>query len=255
MIKHSRQVIFWILIFVFLNIIFGWKWKNYLDSFYFTSMLMPIAVVTSYFFNLFLVPKYLQKGRTVQFALYTLYTIIVSLFLSAVITVLAFVFLSDLKWNEMNPIVGDLFQMGIIIYFVAILFSFIHLYQSNIRSTEQISKLEIANRKNLQNTIVVRSNRENITIAIEDILYIESLADYVKIIGPSSTIITKEKISALEKRLPTQFIRCHRSFLINQHKIEAFGYDFVKVKSERLPIGRKYKHEALAKINASPIDL
>jgi two-component system, LytTR family, response regulator len=249
MIKHSHQVLFWILVFIFLNVLFGLKWNNYLDSFYFTSMLMPVAITTSYFFNLFLAPKFLETKKHFWFILYTFYTVVVSIFLSGVIAMFAFVVLTDLNWDRMSPIAGDVLQLGIIIYFVAILFSFIRVYQSNLERAAKIVALEAVNKKNLLKTITVRSNRELVSVLIDEILYVESLADYVKINTASGVTITKEKISGLENILPDWFIRIHRSFLVNSNKVEAFGYDYVKIQSQQLTIGRKYKKEALAKLN------
>ncbi len=161
----------------------------------------------------------------------------------------AFVFLTDFNWNRMSPIAGDVLQLGVIIYFVATLFSFIRVYRSNLEREARIAALEEANQKNLLQTITVRSNREAVSISVDDILYVESLADYVKINIGTGVIITKEKISGLEKMLPEWFIRVHRSYLVNKNKIEAFGHDYVKVQAQQIPIGRKYKKEALEKIN------
>lgn len=252
--KQSHQVLFWIVVFIFLNLLFGWRWKSFIDSFYFTTMLMPIAVATAYFFNHKLVPDYLQKGKRLQFFIYTLYTIITSIFLSAVIGLVAFIFLSDLKWSDMNPIVGDLFQMGIVIYFITILYTFIRIYSAYQESSVQISELENEGRKNLMKTLTVRSNRNSISIALDDIRYIESLSDYVRIHTTLDTIITKEKIGALAEKLPEQFVRIHRSFLINQNKLESYGHDFMQINSEKLPLGRKYKKEALASISVGQIN-
>ncbi|MBO3698598.1 LytTR family DNA-binding domain-containing protein [Roseivirga sp. E12] len=251
MIKTSHQIIFWIVIFGFLNILFGIRWGNYVESFYYSSMLMPVAVGSSYFFNLFLVPKYLSKGKHFQFGLYTVYTIIISAFLTAVISMFSFITLADLQWDQMNPVSADLFQMVVVIYFIAILFSFMHTYKANELNQE---KLDTLKHKNRQEIINIKSNRKSIPVAVNDILYIESLADYVKIHRESDTIITKEKISFLESSLPDWFLRIHRSFLINQHKLEAYGHDFMQVNAEKLPLGRKYKKEALSKIKLTEVN-
>ncbi|OEJ99733.1 LytR/AlgR family response regulator transcription factor [Roseivirga misakiensis] len=248
--KASNQIIFWILIFVFLNLVFGSKWGDYSNSFYYTSMLMPVALATSYFFNLFLVPKYLSKGQHFKFGLYTVYTIIVSVFLSAVVSIISFIILADLNWNDMNPVVADLFQLGIIIYFVAILFSFIHVYSSDKKNRTELHILEADNEKNLQKTISVRSNRKTISINISEIIYIESLADYVKVHTENEVVVTKEKISNLAYTLPNWFVRIHRSFLIDQNRLNSYGHDYVEVNSTKLPLGRKYKKEALSKFQA-----
>lgn len=255
MIRHYRQVIFWVLVFLFLNLLFGLKWSNYLDSFYFTSMLMPVAVATSYFFNLFLVPQFLYPQKYFWFILYTFYTLVVSVFLLGLIAMASFVFLTDFNWNRMSPVAGDVFQLGVIIYFVAILFSLIKVYRLNFEREAKIAALQEANQKNRLQTITLRSNREAVSILIEDILYVESLADYVKIHTISAVVITKEKISALEKTLPEWFIRIHRSYLVNKNKVDAFGYDYVKVQDQQLPIGRKYKKQAMARIGESDLKL
>jgi len=212
-------------------------------------MLLPVAVATSYFFNLFLVPRYLQTRKHFRFILYTFYAIVVSVFLSGLIAMASFVFLTDFNWNRMSPVAGDILQLGVIIYFIAILFSFIRVYRSSLERDSMIADLEEANQKNLLQTLTVRSNREAVSILVDNILYVESLADYVKINTATGVVITKEKISSLENTLPEWFIRIHRSYLINKNRVEAFGYDYVKIQDQQLPVGRKYKKEALERIS------
>ena len=250
MIKHSHQAIFWVLVFGFLNLLFGLKWSDSLDSFYFTTMLMPVSIATSYFFNLFLVPRFLETKKYFWFVLYTFYTVVVSVFLSGVIAMFAFIVLAELNWNRMSPIAGDVLQLGVIIYFVAFLFSFIRVYKSKLEREVKIADLEELNKKNILQTVTVRSNRESVSILVEDILYVESLADYVKINTVAGVTITKEKISGLEKMLPEWFIRIHRSFLVNKKKVEAYGHDYVKIQDQQLPVGRKYKKEALERMRS-----
>lgn len=145
----------------------------------------------------------------------------------------------------MSPVAGDILQLGVIIYFIAIMFSFIRVYRSSLERDTRIAALEEANQKNLLQSITVRSNREAVSILVDDILFVESLADYVKINTGTGVVITKEKISSLEDTLPEWFIRIHRSYLVNKNRVEAFGYDYVKIQDQQLPVGRKYKKEAL----------
>ena len=66
--------------------------------------------------------------------------------------------------------------------------------------------------------LFVRAERKMIKVLLNDILYIEGLSDYVKIITQSKTIVTKQLISALEETLPKEnFIRIHRS--VNQSQM------------------------------------
>ncbi len=95
----------------------------------------------------------------------------------------------------------------------------------------------------------IRSNRQTSKISFEELLYIESLADYIKIHHSSGTPITsKEKISHIEMELPDHFLRIHRSFIVNTTKISSFSREYVVIGEKELPIGRTYKKEVVAKL-------
>lgn len=98
--------------------------------------------------------------------------------------------------------------------------------------------------------ITVRADRKNLKIALDDILYIESLKDYIKIVIPSKNIITKQSISSLEDILPNdKFIRIHRSFIVALNKIESFTSDTIEIAKHELPISRMYRHEVEKVLN------
>lgn len=91
--------------------------------------------------------------------------------------------------------------------------------------------------------LTVRSNRQTIRLAVEDILYIESLSDYVKIYTSDQTIVSKDRISHLTEKLSAYgFIRIHRSFLVAQSKISSYNSELVYIQGKALPISRSYKH-------------
>ena len=95
--------------------------------------------------------------------------------------------------------------------------------------------------------IYVRSDRKIVRVLLGDILFIESLKDYVKIHLKDEIIITKEKISALEAKLPEdRFIRTHRSFLVAARGIKAFTAETIEIKNHEIPIGRTYKNSVLS---------
>lgn len=92
--------------------------------------------------------------------------------------------------------------------------------------------------------ITVRADRKNLKIALDDILYIESLKDYIKVVTATKNIITKQSISSLEEVLPkNNFVRIHRSFIVAINKIESFTTDTIEIAKHELPISRMYRHE------------
>jgi DNA-binding LytR/AlgR family response regulator len=92
--------------------------------------------------------------------------------------------------------------------------------------------------------IHLRADRKIQKIALDDIVYIESLKDYCKIITTSKRIITRQPISSIENSLPAgDFIRIHRSYIVSLNKIESYTNELVEIARQELPIGRMYRYE------------
>ena len=92
--------------------------------------------------------------------------------------------------------------------------------------------------------IHLRADRKVLKVALDDILYIESLKDYCKIITTSRQIITRQAISSIETSLPADgFIRIHRSYIVSLDKVESYTNEAVGIARQELPIGRMYRHD------------
>lgn len=99
--------------------------------------------------------------------------------------------------------------------------------------------------------IFLKADRKMVKVHLKDIIYIESLKDYVRIkTSVGKEVISLQKISYLEQKLPEDcFMRIHRSFIVPIKKIEAFSNHAVEVGGHELPIGRNYKEEVLKVLN------
>lgn len=106
-------------------------------------------------------------------------------------------------------------------------------------NTEIISPV-ISDIKN-DSFIYVKSEKKNVKILLRDILFIESLKDYIKIHTPGKTIITQIPISNIEQRLPDDFLRVHRSFIVAKDKITAYTQHDLEIGKLQIPIGRNYR--------------
>lgn len=87
----------------------------------------------------------------------------------------------------------------------------------------------------------VKSEKKNVRVRLKDILFIESIKDYIKIHTIDKTIITQVSISSIEQRLPESFLRIHRSFIIAKNKITAYTQHDIEIGKYQIPIGRNYK--------------
>lgn len=90
-------------------------------------------------------------------------------------------------------------------------------------------------------SIYVYANKKNQKVYFDDILYLESLKDYVTLHTRSGEIVSKSTITKFEELLPESFLRIHRSFIVNGAHITAFTHQDVEVGEKELPIGSSYK--------------
>jgi DNA-binding LytR/AlgR family response regulator len=99
-----------------------------------------------------------------------------------------------------------------------------------------------------------RVNRKMIKVFQDEILYIESLKDYIKVFTANKTIITKQPLSSMEEILPADsFIRIHRSYIAAIGKIESFNTDSVEIGKKELPIGKIFKLDVIKILNSSSL--
>jgi DNA-binding LytR/AlgR family response regulator len=97
-----------------------------------------------------------------------------------------------------------------------------------------------------------RVDRKMVKVFFNDILFIEGLKDYIKIVTKSRTIVTKYVLSTLGEVLPSdEFLRIHKSYIVAINKIESYNADSVEIAKHELPIGRLFKHDVSRILNAS----
>lgn len=81
-------------------------------------------------------------------------------------------------------------------------------------------------------------------IALNDILYIQGLKDYVKVYLKSSSkpVLSLSSLKALEEKLPaSRFMRIHRSFIISLDQINAVSRNTVQIDDKNIPVSEQYK--------------
>jgi DNA-binding LytR/AlgR family response regulator len=89
--------------------------------------------------------------------------------------------------------------------------------------------------------IFLKVNKKLVKVNLNDILYIESLKDYIKVITKIGDYVVHKSLSAITEELPqSNFIRVHRSYTISINKIEAIEGNTVEIASRKIPIGRNY---------------
>jgi DNA-binding LytR/AlgR family response regulator len=121
--------------------------------------------------------------------------------------------------------------------------------KSNVRLTREVPVGDY------ESFLYLKVERKTVKINVDDVLWIESLRDYVKVITAAQVYITKQKISFLEEMLPERkFVRIHRSCLLDLSKNKSFYAYSVEVNGHELPIGRNYKQDVQKKLKAEQVN-
>lgn len=112
------------------------------------------------------------------------------------------------------------------------------------RLIKAVQKFRAENKLNdpQKDYIVVRSERKMVKINFNDIILIESLSDYLKIHTTKKTVVTRETISNIESKLPSNtFVRIHRSFIIAIPSISSYTSEYVEMNGKTISISRSYR--------------
>ena len=250
--KTYQHIIFWFLVYGALTLVLSRWFESYVETFYYVSLLLPVVIGTSYFFNYFLVPRYLFQRKFFLFGLYSFYMLVVSLCLELLAGAGAMLLIIYYGINETAGIITDVFTLAVILYFIVLVKSFILLIKHYFVDQQAISELEEKQSQIEKGYFTIRSNRQSSRVNFEELLYIESLADYIQIHRLNGGPITsKEKISHMESVLPDHFIRIHRSFIVNSRKISTYSREHVEIGGEEIPISRTYKKVAIDRLSSA----
>lgn len=89
--------------------------------------------------------------------------------------------------------------------------------------------------------IFLKVNKKLLKINLNDILFIESLKDYIKVITKIGDHVVHKSLTAITEELPqSSFLRIHRSYTISINKIVAIEGNTIEIANRKIPIGRNY---------------
>lgn len=252
MTKAWQHILFWILVYASLTLIFTDWFERAGEAFYYVSLLMPVVIATSYFFNYYLLPRYLFRRKFLLLGLYSFYMLVVSLCLEMVAGIVAMLLMVQFGVSETGALITDVFTMAGILYFVVLLMSFIQLIRHYFTDQQAIVSLEERQAQLDRGYFTIRSKRQTVKVMFDELLYVESLDDYIKLhLEGGAEHMSKERISHLEESLPDNFLRIHRSFIVNSRKITSYSREHVLAGGEELPISRTYKTEVIGKLSVA----
>ena len=128
--------------------------------------------------------------------------------------------------------------------------------QLKCQQTSSGKNTETESSDNIQDCIYVKSNYKLKRIELNKILYIEGLKDYIKIYleNEERPILSLASMRSIEEKLPNeQFMRVHRSFIVQKQKIKIIEKGRIIFGKNYIPISDSYKQELLNYVNKHTI--
>ena len=119
-----------------------------------------------------------------------------------------------------------------------------------IRSVSKISEI-ISNRSTpvispSDEFIFLKENKRMVRVNFRDILFVEGMKDYVKVVTRDKTVISKQNLSSIEELLANRnFVRVHKSYIVSLDHIDAYSCSFIEIGMFEIPIGRSHKERAM----------
>ncbi len=216
------HVMFWLVVLVFYVAFFGRKNSNYLQTFFFVGLLMPITISTTYVLNYYLVPTFLLRERFALFALYFFYTLVISIFFEMMIALITLMVMAELNIRDMSPASIDLFfllaSLLMVVFFAMGIKMLLHWKQSKedyqklmrdkIETELRFLKVQL-NPHFLFNTLnnlyyltTEKSNR-----APQAILQLSEILDYVLHQGKAMLVPLESELKQVDNYIALELLR------------------------------------------------
>lgn len=91
--------------------------------------------------------------------------------------------------------------------------------------------------------IFVKDGTKLVRVALDDLLYVKSEANYVEFVSESGNVLILMSMKRLEELLPPEFMRVHRSYIVNRQRIVRIEDNSVHLGKHRIPISETYRDE------------
>ena len=246
--RITKHLLYWLVFVCFFTLIWGTYDNDYYRNFMIQVFSLPSRLILVYVTLFFLFPKFLLKKEYGKFVLlYILLLIAVTVFIQRVFFfyIIQPTHLQNFKSSNffaITEIMNTLLDVNIAII-IPFGYAFFKSWQKTNQKTIELEKKQLEY-INGDEFIYFKVEKSLQKIFIKDIIFIESLKNYIKVKTTEREIIVYKSISSIQESLPKEkFLRVHRSYIVNLDFIDSFSPSKLDLKGITIPIGRKYKAE------------
>lgn len=226
------HILFWVGYYVLFSLVWVRPETGYFASFYLEFVLLPVRLGAVYAMIYVLMPRFLLGREYGRFLMSYAGLLLVAGFAHRLS---AYFFYERLMFDQAGTFidVGSFVRAVLLVNTTVVVVAAAKMFQLYLIEAEQ--NREAAARKK----VAVRANRQTHLLDPADILYLESMGNYVTyVLADGERLVAHGSIKAALADLPEAFLRLHRSYVVNLDHITAFSSDKVRVGKEDLPRGK-----------------
>ena len=229
--KRVLVISYWIVSILLVAIVLTSLGYTFFESVFIGTMFLPGALAARFFF-----PKVNRQSRGTAVR-ETVFLVLGILVAELLFFLLAHHYVSVLRTHAPSPLPELLTNPVFIVLILAVLATGSHFFEAWLDRT----------RPENPGPITFTSERKPVTLPLEEILYVESNDAITTVVATGDRRFrNKTPISQWEATLSPQFIRIHRSYLVNKDAITQIDVDLLSIGDLQLPISRKYKEKVAA---------
>ncbi len=246
--RVTKHLGYWLAFVCFFTLVWGTYDNDYFRNFMIQMLSLPARLILVYVSLYFLFPVFFLKKKYAMFVfLYTLLLIFVTVFIQRVLFfyVVQPNYLQNFEVSNffvLTEIMNTLLDVNIAII-IPLGYVFFKSWHATNQKTIELENQQLQSIKE-EEFIYLKVEKSLQKIFLKDIIFIESLKNYVKVKTTNREIIAYKGISSIEEMLTNKkFLRVHRSFIVSLNFIDSFSPSKLILKGIPIPIGRKYKEE------------
>jgi two-component system, LytTR family, response regulator len=115
-------------------------------------------------------------------------------------------------------------------------------YYDRIYNQQNPSAQEESSEEEGDKFIFVKTEYKIVKVNLKDVLYIEGLKDYIRLVMPQTQLLTLQSMKYMESTLPNKmFVRVHKSYIVSMRHLETIERNKIKVRDKWIPIGNTYR--------------
>ncbi len=236
--RIATHITFWALYYLFFSFIWASN-KDYLASFFLEFVLLPIRIMAVYFTIYYLLPNFLLQKKYYRF--FMGYAIMMTI--AAILQrIFIHLFYENLLFDGSEE---GLFSVKMLIRASVLINTTVFLVLS--LKIFQLFLMEREKNNNISSRYIeIKADRRIHRISLDDILFVEGKGNYTTYnLSDHKKITAYGSIKKTMEILPSNFVRVHKSFVVNKNKIKSFDANTIQIEEALIPRGKSVKDEIL----------